>query len=34
MVGQPWFTPAMVETIPDSMLPTVNLNLAESAAGH
>jgi hypothetical protein len=24
MVGQPWFTPAMVETIPDSMLPTVN----------
>ena len=25
MVGQPWFTPAMVETIPDSMLPTVNL---------
>ena len=29
MIGQPWFTPAMVETIPDSMLPTVNL--AESA---
>ena len=29
MVGKPWFTPAMVETIPDSMLPTVNL--AESA---
>ncbi len=25
MVGQPWFTPAMVETIPDSMLPTVDL---------
>ena len=29
MVGQPWLTPAMVETIPDSMLPTVEL--AESA---
>jgi hypothetical protein len=25
MVGQPWFTPATVETIPDSMLPTVDL---------
>jgi hypothetical protein len=25
MVGQPWLTPAMVETIPDIMLPTVNL---------
>ncbi len=23
MVGQPWFTPAMVETIPESMLPTL-----------
>ena len=29
MVGQPWFTPAMVEIIPSSMLPTINL--AESA---
>ena len=25
MVGQPWLTPAMVETIPGSMLPTVDL---------
>jgi hypothetical protein len=25
MVGQPWFTPAMVEAVPDSMLPEVNL---------
>ena len=25
MVGQPWLTPAIVETIPDSMLPTVDL---------
>jgi hypothetical protein len=25
MVGQPWFTPEFMETIPDSMLPTVNL---------
>jgi hypothetical protein len=31
MVGQPWFTPAMVQTIPGSMLPTIDLTETESA---
>ena len=33
MAAQPWFTPAMLETIPDSMLPTVSLVASAPPAG-